>query len=192
MSAPRFSIIVPTCGRRTLVRALASALLQVTTGDEILVVGDGPQPHAQGVAATCGLRYLETPALHGWGGPQRTLGIAAATGDVLLFLDDDDRYAAGALAHLRTVCAAHPGRLVLGRFVTREGRVLWADPVVRCGNVSTQCIAVPNQTDRLGTWTARYEGDYDFIASTVARLEAAGISDPVVWDPIVVQLAGAH
>jgi hypothetical protein len=39
--------------------------------------------------------------------------------------------------------------------------------MIREGNVSTQMFCVP-RTATLGKWGTRYEGDYDFIASTVA------------------------
>ena len=68
---PRLSIIIPTIGRATLARTLATiAAQELLPGDEVLVIGDGPQPEAERMFQAAGLpgRYLDGPTRHNWGG----------------------------------------------------------------------------------------------------------------------------
>ena len=68
---PRLSIIIPTIGRATLARTLATIAAQdLLPGDEVLVIGDGRQPEAERIFAASGLpgRYLDGPERHNWGG----------------------------------------------------------------------------------------------------------------------------
>jgi hypothetical protein len=94
MMAPRFSVVIPTHDRRDAVMRLLRALQRqdsVTGGFEVVVVADGC---ADGTVETlrdvdigvpCAV--LKQPA----SGPAaaRNRGAAHATGDILLFLDDD-------------------------------------------------------------------------------------------------------
>jgi glycosyltransferase involved in cell wall biosynthesis len=153
------SFIVPTIGRASLADTLAS--IETDPGDEILVVGDcfrhpptDPRP-----------RYIPCMAGEDWGCKERTLGIGLARGDYLAFIDDDDVYRTGARAAMREAMRETPDRPVLFRMTYPDGRILWHYPLLRCGNVSTQMVLIPNDPARLGRWTARREGDFDFLAS---------------------------
>jgi glycosyltransferase involved in cell wall biosynthesis len=179
------SIIIPTIGRDTLPRALRSLLPQLAPGDEVLVVGDGVQPYADAVCAGVDqVRYLETPETHCFGNAQRQAGMAHATGDALAFLDDDDVARPRALAVMRAALAQFPDRVLICRFIDQHGLVLWRTPAIVQGNVSTQQIVVPNRPNWIGTWGDRYEGDLDFIQSTVARWP--GGAGAVGWVPNVI------
>jgi hypothetical protein len=182
------SIIVPTCGRRTLKRALRSALPQLEPGDEIQVVGDGPQPVARAIcdALACpALHFSETAApAHDVGGTPRHQGMARARGDYLAFLDDDDTYLAGALARLHGAMDHQPGLPFLWRFIDHNGGVLWAHELVKFGNVGTPCILFPNDPARLGVWRPGRGGDYWFIKSTLDLypFQAVQWKQPIVQD----------
>jgi peptidoglycan/xylan/chitin deacetylase (PgdA/CDA1 family)/glycosyltransferase involved in cell wall biosynthesis len=88
----RFSIVIPTYQRReTVVRTVAALDRQVHRDFEVIVVDDGS---TDGTAAA--LRSLSVPfpltvlEQRNQGAAQaRNAGVAAATGDTLLFLDDD-------------------------------------------------------------------------------------------------------
>jgi glycosyltransferase involved in cell wall biosynthesis len=95
----RLSIIIPTIGRETLERAVASA---AACADEVIVVADGhPEVNAD---------------LHvdlGAPGLVRNAGAAIATGDWVGFLDDDDvlvpnAYRANWLPHPAADMIVHP------------------------------------------------------------------------------------
>jgi glycosyltransferase involved in cell wall biosynthesis len=190
MSWPTLSVIVPTVGEATLARALRSLHPQTHTGDEVLLVADGPSPGAADAWDWAGLpgRFLEMP-----GGPHRDWGHAArnwampqARGRYLAFLDADDEMLPGALALVRAALAEAPGRPHLFRMEFAGGArpTVWQDREVRETNLGTPCFVVPNDPARLGVWGSRYEGDFDFIASTLAHYP----DGPPVWREEVICL----
>lgn len=158
----RLSIIVPTSGKRdTLPATIISATSQMRPNDELLVdVNDFP-----------------------WGNWARQRKMEQACGDALLFQDDDDVYAPGALDIVRRELEAEPCRFHVFRMLYLENEfVLWQDMDVRCGNVASQMICVPNIPDQWGVWGNRYEGDFDFISTTVAKM------GPPIWHQEVISL----
>ncbi len=180
---PTLSVIVPTCGRESLARLLDDLIPDLGEHDEVIVVGDGPQPTAQAlVAAVTDPRvwYTEGPATGCYGNAQRQYGMTPAHGSHLCFVDDDDHVLTGGLRILRRLAARHPLTVILSRMIDKRGLLLWMNEEVKQGNVSSQMILVPNVPAALGTWGARYEGDYDFLASTVAY------GWPVHWSPTIV------
>jgi len=146
---PNLSVLVASCARPTLQRTMNSILPQLTDHDQLLVDVNRDCP---------------------WGHAARNRMMAAAAGDCLLFMDDDDAYVPGALDVVRDRFAADPDRLHLFRMRYPSGIELWADQAIREGNVSTQMVAVPN--GMAGEWGSRYEGDFDFIQGCCRRLGA--------------------
>src|ERR1700743_3192727 len=107
---PIVSIVIPTAGRPQLVLAAArSVLAQTVTDIELIVVVDGPDPDTEAALTTVAdprLRVLRNPASVG-PGQSRNVGLAAARGDWVAFLDDDDEWLPQKLA--RQLAAAPPG-----------------------------------------------------------------------------------
>jgi glycosyltransferase involved in cell wall biosynthesis len=171
------SFIVPTIGRPTLTRTLRS--IEARRGDEILVVGSVPQTLSDPRP-----RYF--PVVNGgdWGCFERSLAITQAHGTYLAFLDDDDEYVPGARDLMARVMEAAPQRPVLFRMQYPNGFVLWAEPDLRCGNVSTQMILIPNQREKLGEWCGGYTGDFRFLQSMKWDRSA------IVWQPEVIARIG--
>lgn len=103
------SIIIPTHHRpNLLIRAVGSALSSCAASDEVLVVADR-DPGARTVLA----RWTDDPRVKvldntGQGGASdtRNLGVAAATGDTVLFLDDDDALVPGYAERVRAITTA--------------------------------------------------------------------------------------
>ena len=96
---------------------------------------------------------------------------------------DDEVLVIGEGAPVRALAAAiadTPTRPSLFRMRYPDGRTLWADPVLRCGNVGTAMMLLPNDPTKLGRWTTRYEGDFDFLASMTWA-----VAD-IAWRPIVI------
>lgn len=180
----RLSVIVPTIGRASLVRLLDSLLPQTQAGDQVLVVGDlmtvadlmrvSRWAYADG-------RLLVVPCRpgHDWGAHERTVGLSHATGTHLVFGDDDDVFLPGALDAIRATVDDRPWMF---RMVDPNGAVLWQTPEVRQGNHGTPQFVVPNDPARLGVWGTRYEGDFDFVVSTLAHYPA----DALQWSPSVI------
>ena len=188
---PAFSIITPTIGRPELARALLSAARQLGPYDEHIVIGDGPQPEAQRMALEYRhTRYIQTPRTGGFGAVQRDAGIMQATGDYLIFLDDDDVLVDGVLPVVREIVAETPGALFLfrcrfyGYGAIPDGTVLWRDQEIRDGNVSTAQIVCPNKRN-LPPWALhgvlRYNADFTFIR------DVAGLTQ-VLWQDEILQI----
>ena len=160
-----FSVIVPTRGRDTLRATLASITPQLVPGDEIVVRCTRDED---------------------FGNTARQSMIERAKGTHLLFMDDDDQFARGALATIRAFAREHPGRIGVFRMRYLDGRVLWTEPVLRLRNVSSQMLCVPNVPGKLGRWESpEYErvADYEFVRAT-AELQG----EPIFREEVVAHI----
>lgn len=105
----RFSVVIPTVDRGDEVVHLVGQVRQLPDApEEIVVVVDGGDP-----ATLDTLRHVEPPVIlvaGPAGGPAtaRNLGAAAATGDWLVFLDDDDQPGQRWMTELRGLADAGP------------------------------------------------------------------------------------
>lgn len=187
MDAPTISIAIPTIGRPTLARLIQEILPQLGTGDEVLVVGDGPQPGARAIAEGIDprVRYYEYGPTRNWGYAQKNWAIRISRGDYLYAIDDDDRIAPTALASIRRGAIETGGRPMIFK-IHHAGIVIWRDQTVRSGNISTQMLVFPNRAERLGFWGLIYEGDREFAESTL-RLWPDGA---LAWREEVIALRG--
>jgi len=86
----RATIIIPTRGRpEYLAVALASVREQAArAGAEVIVIDDGRHQEVEACAGAAGAQYVALGARRG-ANAARNAGIAAATGELLVFLDDD-------------------------------------------------------------------------------------------------------
>ncbi len=97
MSAPLVSVIVPVHnGERFLAEALDSILAQEYEPLEVIVVDDGSTDRSAAIAQARDVRYYVQP--NRGPGAARNTGVAAAQGELLAFLDQDDVYLPGKLA----------------------------------------------------------------------------------------------
>lgn len=150
----KFSIVVPSSGgdrRQMLARCTASIVTQMSAGDELLLSVDHSSP---------------------WGYRARQEMMQKATGDALLFMDDDDVYAPGALRTIRQKLALAPDSIHVFRMdPTNHPSVgteyVWhTEGAIESGNVCSQILCIPTSL-WLGAWGRRYEGDFDFFKSTI-------------------------
>lgn len=195
--APTLSVVIPTVGRRSLRHTLESLRAQRIdpAAFEVLVVGDGPQPHAREIFDRVALshwRYLEHGPTRSSGNAQRMAGIDAAVGGYLLFIDDDDVYMPRAFERVLEATMLHPGRVLMFR-TDRFGLLSWKRPELRLGNVGSLNFVVPRLPGRLGSFVGgaqAYTGDFDFIEQTVTLQgepvwidEVLTICDQPYWLP---------
>ena len=160
-----FSVIVPTRGRKTILPALDSITEQLEPGDEVLVRCSRDED---------------------FGNSARQSMIERAKGTHLVFMDDDDQFARGALAIMRAFAREHPGRIGIFRMRFLDGRVLWTEPVLRLRNVSSQMLCVPNVPGKLGRWESPdypRVADYEFGRAT-AELQG----EPIFREEIVAHI----
>ena len=160
-----FSVIVPTRGRSTLHGTLASITEQLEPGDEVI---------------------LRCSRDEDFGNKARQSMIERAKGTHLVFMDDDDQFATGALTTIRRFAAENPGRIGIFRMRYLDGRILWTEPVLRLRNVSSQMFCVPNVPGKLGRWESpEYEriADYEFVRQT-AELQG----EPIFRDEVVAHI----
>lgn len=99
MSGPRLSVIVPCFNAsRYLAEALASIAAQERAPDEVLVIDDGSTDGSGEIAATFAPLVRCVRQEHQGISAARNRGLALATGDVIAFLDADDRWTATSVA----------------------------------------------------------------------------------------------
>ncbi len=104
MSRLSVSVIIPTYNRAPLVgEAIDSLLSQSRPPDEIIVVDDGSTDHTADVLAHYGSSIAVITQPNAGLSAARNAGLRAATGDLIAFLDSDDRLMPGSIerrAHL--------------------------------------------------------------------------------------------
>lgn len=183
--AARLSIIVPTADGEGLDTLFDSLEWQLQVGDEVLVIRDTLDT-VPFIPSFKWARVIDYDAGHHcWGHCQINYALSSEWpgGDYLIFIDDDDCFPPGALDAIRRAIAAQPGpRPLMFRFWSeRHGRYLPPRHEVRESAISGHCMVVPNIPEKLGRWTCRYAGDYDWIVSTLA-LWAQG---PAWYDDVI-------
>jgi glycosyltransferase involved in cell wall biosynthesis len=167
----KVSVITPTLGRSSLERAGRSIVHQLRDGDQWIVVGDGPQPAARKIVESFGdsrILYRESPGTKCWGNCERDLAMSLATGDRLLFLDDDDEFLPTTLAVARRAHVLDPLHPFIFRMTLLEhNSTLWAVPVLRSGNIGTPMICPLNDKAKLPIWQHHsrhgYGSDFSWI-----------------------------
>lgn len=171
------TFIVPTLGRPSLKRTLRS--IECFNGDEILVVGSvGPGQ----LDERC--RFVPHPPGGDWGHKERNFATPLVRGRYIAHIDDDDIYAADARQLMADAIEKTPDRPVLFRMRYPNGITLWENEEVRCGNVGTPMMLIPNVPEMLGSWGSFVGGDCAFLESS--RWKYADY----VWRPEIIALLG--
>jgi glycosyltransferase involved in cell wall biosynthesis len=115
LSTPvRFSVVIPTYNRATLVsRAISSVLDQLYQPVEVIVVDDGSTDATETVVRGFGgiVRYVWQQ--NGGGATARNRGVREATSEWVAFLDSDDVWAPAHLEHLAHAISATEGSAAL-------------------------------------------------------------------------------
>lgn len=113
---PSVSVVIPTYGRAPQAAALVAELLQQDGCQEVVVALDGPDRQLEGLLAQIRDQRLVVMVM-----PQnvgqaaaREAGARAASGDLVLLLDDDVRLQPGAIVGHARLHADEPGLVVVG------------------------------------------------------------------------------
>ena len=109
-----FSIIVPSYNRNAEIPALLDSLTKQTVKNfEVIIVDDcSPQPLKVDQAYDFEVKVIRNEKNKGAAG-SRNVGAENASGEWLLFLDDDDRFADNKCELLAKALAAHPGGYII-------------------------------------------------------------------------------
>ncbi len=141
------SFIIATIGRESITQTLRS--IETWPGDEVLVVEHDPETRK------------------GWGGRERNDGIAAATCDYLAFIDDDDLYVPGVRAIMHNAATQNPRFYpIIFRMQYPSGRYIWTEPNLKCGNVGTPMIFIPNKKEMFPVWGDEHHADFNWLNSS--------------------------
>jgi glycosyltransferase involved in cell wall biosynthesis len=163
------SVIVPLYnGARFLGEALESVAVQLQGGDEIVVVDDGSEDDGPGIAARFPRARLVRKA-HGGIGDTLNHGLRAARGEVVAFVDSDDRWAPGTRALQMAALAGGPPHLIvfshMRNFATieeggapRESTLAIVPGVIRTNMMTSRAVF-----DLMGPFTSD-PGKDEFIA----------------------------
>lgn len=169
-------------------------VLQLGPQDECIVVGDTCEeelPEVEALVRSFGqnFRYLaHDTGMHDFGHSQLNYGIENARGDYVHCNDDDDIWADDALASMRRAARQYPGQPFLFRFISRHhGSIYWDRyGMLAQDHIGGHCLVAPNLPGKLGLWSSRYQGDFDYILDTVTR---QGGIDSVIWRDEIIALA---
>ena len=117
-NTPWLSVVIPVYqAEKSVSRAIASVTNQGVDGVEIICVDDCSPDNSHAVIEALRHNHPEIVLLRSetnqGPGPSRNIGLGAARGDYILFLDSDDILLEGSLEALRATTVAHSADLVL-------------------------------------------------------------------------------
>jgi len=183
------SIILPTIGRDTLARTLMSIDNQIEDNDEVIIVADerGNWQYAEWLWETLNakvtpfgpiFKFFKQPTGKPVGQPLRNFGIEQAERDYIVWTGDDDVFTPDAFDAIKTNVCKNPDKVHLFRWDAWQCGVAWREKVIKEGNIGDHSIVAPNDQSKLGRFTMRYAGDYDYIVETVNNF---GGEENVIW-----------
>jgi glycosyltransferase involved in cell wall biosynthesis len=191
VAGPLVSVVLPVYnGERFLAAALESALAQDHRQQEILVVDDGSTDRSAAIAAAYPVTPLRQP--NQGVASARNAGVAASSGELIAFLDQDDEWLEHKISRQVGALAADPG---LGFVLTRMQIILepgtprpeWLDEsslVEPSDAAIPSVLMVRRETfDRVGGFDPAYRIACD--ADWLARAKDAGVQWARLDDTLV-------
>lgn len=170
----KLNIILPTLGRRSLAKTIAS--IPTSEEVEVILVADGHEAYAriESVKEVEGLARLRTAMLAGrtndFGYTPRNVGLTLADGDWVAFIDDDCYFTAGGVEAMLEYCRrGEPTPAVFRMDAPCYGKVLWEEPVLRLGNMGLPQFLAPNLGEQLPRFRKHYEADFDWMQEVAER-----------------------
>ena len=179
----RFSVIIPAYNaERTIADTLRSCLEQTYPPHEVIVVSDGSTDGTEAVVQGFGSSVI-CLRTGGNTGPAhaRNIGLAAATGTHIAFLDADDTWHREKLRVMAKLLAAQPDARFIFHLYTMDAvdfpidrhalvlqpfpfrKLLWRNPI------ATPCVVMARGNDFRFDESMRYMEDYDLWLQTAAH-----------------------
>jgi glycosyltransferase involved in cell wall biosynthesis len=180
----RVSIITPTYRRLDGLReAIESVRAQEHADWEQLVVADGHDDRVRDLVGAIGdprVSYHHTRPFHVVGNYQRNYALRFATGEFILYLDDDNVIYPHCLATMVGGFAPETGYVVCGIHYGPERKVLQPEPGFRVQQIDTLNFMVRRElVERVGGYGANYSADFGLI-SRVASMARGNFLGGVV------------
>lgn len=177
---PSLALVCPTIGRPSLEALLQSFVPHMEPGDQVIVVGDGPNLPARQIMLNWhrpDLIYTEIPHTGHWGAEQVEYGIRWAKSSYICLMGDDDAYLEGVVPEMRKRLALHYWpHLFAARF---HSRVLEGSE--ECGGMTGQQFVFPNEPSRIAPYPKDTEhNDHTFFKQTMALWGGSPIHDPLI------------
>jgi glycosyltransferase involved in cell wall biosynthesis len=189
---PLISVIVPVfAGERFLADALDTVAAQTHPRVETIVVDDGsPDRSAEIAAARPGVRLLREP--HRGVAAARNAGLAAARGELVAFLDQDDQWWPHKLARQAAALAARPELAI----VRCHMQMTLLPGVPRPDWFEPEWLATPKPGYVPSTWLVRRDafarvGEFDTSyaiacdSDWLTRAKDAGLASEMLADVLV-------
>ncbi|MDW8071802.1 MAG: glycosyltransferase [Anaerolineae bacterium] len=198
---PEVSIIMPAYNAgRFIGEALESVLRQTFQDFEVIVVDDGSTDDTAEVVARFAdprIRYVYQE--NRGPEPARNSGLQLAQGNLIAFLDADDLWEPGFLAHMVSYLQAHPhvdGVYCGYRYMQVDGtplpevvnRVVPPEDLYETlleGNFLSTCAVLLRRSvfTKTGSFdeTLSHSGDYDMWLRIAANSRLEGVRDTLVW-----------
>jgi glycosyltransferase involved in cell wall biosynthesis len=193
---PKVSIVTATYNRSNVLRhAIESVRRQTLTDWEMIIVGDKCSDDTADVVASFQdgrLRFINLDENHGEQSVPNNVGVAAARGEYLAFLNHDDLWLANHLQRCIEVLETHGGDFVAASAVAQTetaleliggigGAVRPYDPGLYCP--ASVWVMRSALADRVGPWRNGFElrksTSYDWLVRAY-RGGANMLADPVV------------
>ena len=170
------SFVIASIGRPSLEATLKS--IECREGDEIVVIGN------MGDVVDSRVRLIPCEPGRDWGHTERNHAATFFRGSYVAHIDDDDLYAPGTRDFMQDAITKNPEQPILFRMKYPNGITLWCEPVLRCGNVGTPMILIPNIPQKFGHWGSFVGGDCHFLETMAWKPEE------IVWRSEVIALLG--
>jgi glycosyltransferase involved in cell wall biosynthesis len=164
MTSPKVSVIVPVFnGEEFIGEALASLCREQDVEVELIVVDDGSTDGSVGIVKTLAKQDPRIRLIigeHRGASAARNIGVRAAIGEYITFLDCDDISTPGRIARQARKLAAHPGvAAVVGETLLVEALTPDLEPVP--GSRNRRTLGVPLQSALFGRSVFEIYGLFD-------------------------------
>lgn len=169
----KFSIITPSLGRDSLVRCCESVDTQTHNDFEHIIVFDGITSETGICPKDERRHYLTSTATLAWGNHQRWFAWEHATGDFVIYLDDDNFLAdSESLARIASFLQAIPDTAGFALFpIMRHGSHFLMNPPGMCSTDTANLVIRrnlarwPDISDREadGVMAERLKAEHDYV-----------------------------
>lgn len=127
---------------------------------------------------------LLTENLGYWGHGIRNEYQTKCDTDYIHHMDDDDIYCEGVIPKIRFHLKENYGKVVIFKFRSHDGRIVWSKPRVADADIGTPSGFIFNRSEIMGTWGYHYGGDFGFYSQVQEKI---GKENLVFVDLLIVK-----